>query len=301
MRAPRTPDAVRLWNSRTSVAAKRIALPLRVASRTSSSSVSRETPISRSSEPSSKRIASLPAARMLAKASIELRRTSPLAVANMTWSLPHSPSSSGKRQDGRDGLALGQRQQVHHRPAARLRRAFGQAPHLQAIGLAVGREEQDRIVGRGHEQFGDRILVLGRHAGAALAAARLGAEGLERRALDIAAEGHGHDHLLALDQSLVLDPVPGGRDLGHARRRIGLDDLLELLAHHRVELRPGRRGFRAARRSRRRACAARRRSRRGRARSGDGAAARGSRGPGRRRGCRCRRRISFSTASTRAI
>jgi hypothetical protein len=33
---------------------------------------------------------------MLANASIELRLTPPLAVANMTWSLPHSFSSSGK-------------------------------------------------------------------------------------------------------------------------------------------------------------------------------------------------------------
>ena len=55
--------------------------------------------------------------------------------------------------------------------------------------------------------MGDRILVLGRHAGAALAAALLGAEGVERGALDVAAEGDGDDHLLALDQVLVLDAV----------------------------------------------------------------------------------------------
>ncbi len=92
---PRTPVEVRLWNSRTSVAAKRIALPLRVASSTSSSSVSRATPISRSVASSSKRIANLPFDGTLVNASMELRRTRPWAVANMTWSLPHSPSSSG--------------------------------------------------------------------------------------------------------------------------------------------------------------------------------------------------------------
>ena len=48
----------------------------------------------------------------------------------------------------------------------------------------------------------------------------------------------GHDHVLALDQVLVLDPVPGGRDLGDSRRRIGVGDLVELVAHHRVELDP---------------------------------------------------------------
>ena len=41
----------------------------------------------------------------------------------------------------------------------------------------------------GHEQAGCEILVLHRHAGAALAAAALGAIGGERHALDIA--GHG--------------------------------------------------------------------------------------------------------------
>ena len=92
---PRTPVEVRLWNSRTSSPAKRIALPWRVASSTSSLSVSNATPISRSSDSSSKRIAILPFDGTLVNASIELRRTVPFAVANMTWSLPHSASSSG--------------------------------------------------------------------------------------------------------------------------------------------------------------------------------------------------------------
>ena len=48
--------------------------------------------------------------------------------------------------------------------------------------------------------------------------------------------GDGNDHLLALDQVLVLDPVPGGRDLGNARRRIGVADVLELLAHDAIQL-----------------------------------------------------------------
>ena len=67
---------------------------------------------------------------------------------------------------------------------------------------------------RGDEQLGDGILVLGRHAGAALAAARLRAEVVERGALDVAAERDGDDHVLALDQILVVDAVGGGGDLG---------------------------------------------------------------------------------------
>ena len=186
-RMPRTPVEVRDWNSRTSVDRKRIALPLRVASRTSSSSVSSDTPISRSvvspcsSSLSSlsvrpKRIAILPAVGMLVKAAMLLRRTVPLAVANMMCSPPQVLLVLGQRQHGRDDFALGQRQQVDHRPALGGRAAFGQAPHLHAIDPAEVGEEQHRIVGRGDEQVGDRILVLGRHAGAALAAALLLAE-----------------------------------------------------------------------------------------------------------------------------
>ncbi len=109
-RIPRTPVEVRDWNSRTSVALKRIALPLREASRTSSPSVSSATPMSRSvrsdcsslssvsassTAPVPKRIAILPLDGMLVKAAMLLRRTVPWAVANMMCSPPHSASSSG--------------------------------------------------------------------------------------------------------------------------------------------------------------------------------------------------------------
>ena len=46
----------------------------------------------------------------------------------------------------------------------------------------------------------------------------------------------GHDHLLALDQVLVFEAVPGGRDFGQARGGIGRADFLKLAAHHGVEL-----------------------------------------------------------------
>src|SRR3546814_245861 len=92
---PRTPVEVRLWNSRTSVAAKRMALPCRVASSTSSPSVSNATPIRRSVAPSSKRIAILPLVGTLVKESMLFRRTPPRAVTNTTWRFFHSSSSSG--------------------------------------------------------------------------------------------------------------------------------------------------------------------------------------------------------------
>src|SRR3546814_10357589 len=43
-----------------------------------------------------------------------------------------------------------------------------------------------------------------------LAAPLLRTEGVQRRALDISAHGHGHDHVLPLDQVFVVDVVKCG-------------------------------------------------------------------------------------------
>jgi hypothetical protein len=82
-----------------------------------------------------------------------------------------SPSASGSR------LIIG-RPRVAGRPRAGARPSSDRP--------CRGGEEQHRRVRRGDEQLGDRVLVLGRHAGAALAAARLRAERVERGALDVA-------------------------------------------------------------------------------------------------------------------
>ena len=72
---------------------------------------------------------------------------------------------------------------------------------------------------------GDEILVAGRHAGAALAAAALGPIGRERHALDVAGVRHGDDHVLAGDQVLVVDVGIPIEDLGPARGREGVANL----------------------------------------------------------------------------
>ena len=74
-------------------------------------------------------------------------------------------------------------------------------------------------MGVGDEEAGDEILLLHRHAGAALAAAALRPVGVERHALDPAGVGHGDHHVLALDQVLVVDLAFLLDDLGPARRR----------------------------------------------------------------------------------
>ena len=93
-------------------------------------------------------------------------------------------------------------------------------------------------MGQGHKQFGDNILILGGHSGTALAATALCAEGIERRPLDIAIHGDGHDHLFALDQVFVFNPVFGRRNLGASRCGELVTHGDQLVAHHLIELHP---------------------------------------------------------------
>ena len=93
---PRTPTELRPEKIRTSSTGKRIALPSRLASSTSSFAVQVATAIRRSSASSpSNFIAILPFAMTLPKSESALRRTLPLAVANITLNWPQLASSSG--------------------------------------------------------------------------------------------------------------------------------------------------------------------------------------------------------------
>ena len=73
-------------------------------------------------------------------------------------------------------------------------------------------------MGVGDEQRGDEIVLFRRHAGKALAAAPLRPVVGQRRALDIALMGDGDDHVLPLDQVLIVDIAVIFDDLGPARR-----------------------------------------------------------------------------------
>ena len=129
-----------------------------------------------------------------------------------------------QRHDRGDGLTLVERQEIDHRLAARIRRAQGQTPGLGLVDHAAIGEEEQRRMGRGHEQGRDEILVLGRHARAALAAAALGPVIGQGGALGIAAMGDGDDHLFARDEILVLEIELAINEDGAARRA-------EILAH----------------------------------------------------------------------
>ena len=177
-------------------------------------------------------MAMMPERRTSTKSDSLLRRTVPLVVANITSSSAQVAILLRQRHDGGDALALLQRQDVDQRLAARIRRRHRQPPDLFLVDLAARGEEQHRRMGGRHEQPGDKILVAGLHAGAALAAAALRAIGRQRHALDVAGMRDRHDHVLALDQVFVLDLVFLLDDHGLARGgelilhlgEFGLDD-----------------------------------------------------------------------------
>ena len=90
------------------------------------------------------------------------------------------------------------------------------------------------------EQFDDGILVLCCHAAAPLAAPGLSPERIKRRAFDISAMRHGHDHLVAFNQVFILETIPCRCNLGNTRGGISIADLFELFAQHTVEFHPVR-------------------------------------------------------------
>ena len=120
----------------------------------------------------------------------------------------HQRRNANPLGDGQDidhGLALGS--------AARQR----QTPGLHLVNHPIGREEQQRRVGVGHEKRGHHIIFFGLHGGQTLAAPVLSAEFGQIGALDIAARGDGDDHILALDQVLVVHIAGPIDNLGAAR------------------------------------------------------------------------------------
>ena len=88
-------------------------------------------------------------------------------------------------------------------------------------------------MGVGDEQLGEEVVLVGRHADAAFAAARLRPIGRQRRALDVAEPRHRDDHVLLLDQVLDVDVVVFAvLDRRAPRRREALLDRDQLLLEH---------------------------------------------------------------------
>ena len=70
-------------------------------------------------------------------------------------------------------LALGEREHVHNRRAARLAATNGQLVDLQAVDATKVGEEHHVVVGRRHKEVLDKVVVLERETLDALAATTL--------------------------------------------------------------------------------------------------------------------------------
>ena len=206
---PRTPREVRPENTRTSGTAKRMHWPPLAVSSTSSFSVQMAT--STIASPSSSFMAMMPDGRTSTKSDELVAPHGAAGGGEHHVEIAPGRLVLGQRHDGGDGLARIERQDIDQRLAARLRRRQRQPPDLLLVDLALRGEEQHRRMRRGDEQPRDEILLAHLHAAAAFAAAPLRAIGRERHALDVAEMRDGDDHVLALDQVLVLDLAPPAR------------------------------------------------------------------------------------------
>ena len=90
-------------------------------------------------------------------------------------------------------------------------------------------------MGAGDKQTGNKILVLGHHAGFALAAALLRLVGIERHPLDVTGIGYGYHHFLTLDQRFNVLIIFNVFNFGTARGGVFVFDFDQLVTHDAVK------------------------------------------------------------------
>ena len=131
-----------------------------------------------------------------------------------------------RRDDGADGLALLERQQVHDGRAARMTGCLGQLVDLQTIYLALRGEEQHEGVRGRDEQVLDVVVILQVHRLHALAAALLLTVRGNGQALDVAGLRDRDHHALLGDEVFDVQVLGG---IGELRSAGGVELLLDLL------------------------------------------------------------------------
>ena len=226
-RMPRTPVAVRPIE-RTSLSAKRTALPLEANSMTSLSPPVSATPISASL--SSRLIAILPRCRRKANSVSGVFLTVPLRVAKNTKRssrYSRTGSTAWTCSPGSSGIQL-----MIGRPRA-LRAGIGQLVHRQPEHAAGAGEGEQRVVRVDQPQLVDEILVLGRRRVAAAAAAALRTVGARRLALGVTRMRQRDHHVFRRDQVEDVEVFLAGADLRTTRvaefflevAQLGADDV----------------------------------------------------------------------------
>ena len=202
--------------ARTSVSAKRASLPSAVAMMTSSWPAATSTQAS--SSLSARVMARIPDERTFSNCSSGVFLMIPRRVA-MTRYVPALKSGTTSVAVGHlAGLDL-DAGQVDDRDPLGLAAGVGDRVDLGAEDAPAVREEERPVVGVGHEEAVDRVLLAGHVADDPLAAAALAPVGGHRLALDVAAPADRHDDVLVGDQVLV----------GHLAARV-VDDARPALA-----------------------------------------------------------------------
>ena len=135
------------------------------------------------------------------------------------------------RQHRIDLLTVSQRQQVHHRLAARIAPGLRQLIHLEPVHLPAVREAQQRVVRVRHKELLDEVLVLHRRGGLAPPTAPLRLVVGHRLRLRIAAVRERHHDVLRLNEVFGGQVKVIQADLGAARIAEQVADLDEFIAH----------------------------------------------------------------------
>ncbi len=123
------------------------------------------------------------------------------------------------------------RQDVDDRFAFGRARPKRQAPGLELVDHAIGREEQQLGVRVRDEECCDDVLFLRLHRRQTFAATALRAEVSKGGAFDVAAGSDGHDHLFPLDQILVFHVARPVDNLCPAGHGVGIADLGQFVAN----------------------------------------------------------------------
>ena len=136
-------------------------------------------------------------------------------------------------QNGGDAfLRLERRNQVDDRLAAGGAAALGQLEHAQPVNLAFIGEAQKGVVGAGHQQLLDIVLVLQLAGGLAAPAALLRAVGVDRLGLGVAGMAERDHHGFLGDQVFHAQVQPRGLDFRAALVAVLRTDRVQLVADH---------------------------------------------------------------------
>ena len=139
------------------------------------------------------------------------------------------------RNDGRDLFLRQEIEEVYDRRSSGHPAGLRDLVGLEAVGASEVGEEHDGVMGPGHEQVGDIIVVQSLHALDTAAAPALHAEIVLRHALDVTQGCPGNDDIFVLDQVLHLEVLRIRLDTAAAFVPVLVRDNIDLIFDHGKE------------------------------------------------------------------